>query len=216
MSISPLSAKLIGMSRQLQFSLKFLFFVTTVLAVWVGSAVNRAERQRNVIASVEKLGGQLGYDYQYDTAGNEIPGARMPGPSWLHALIGDEYFRSVCYVAIGEGVADEQLALLDDGDTLGALLITSDSVTDASVTRLARLKRLKWLGLISTQVTVEGLEGLSALPELELLVCDTDVPADRAARLQEALPRCEIDLAPGSLWRFLLQGTRVLPPLRPR
>jgi hypothetical protein len=198
------------MSRRFQFSLKFLFLVTTALSIWLGSLVNLAERQQRVISAVERLGGDIGYDYQYNSAGDEIAGASLPGPSWLHRLIGDDYFRSIISIAIYEAT-DEKLAMLDDCDSLRALLILG-SVTDSSIPRLSRLKKLKSLALINTQVTADGLEDLSVLQELELLELDTILPDDGARRLQEALPRREIHLG----WRFLSQPDRILPPLRPR
>jgi hypothetical protein len=58
-------AKLLSMltpkRRWAQFSLASLFVVVTILCVWLSVVVNRAHRQRDAVAAIEALGGEVGY-----------------------------------------------------------------------------------------------------------------------------------------------------------
>lgn len=50
--------------RRLQFSLRTFLIILTVLAVWLGNAVNRAREQREVVKAIEALGGTVQYNWQ--------------------------------------------------------------------------------------------------------------------------------------------------------
>jgi hypothetical protein len=67
-------------------------------------------------------------------------------------------------------------------------------LTDAGVASIARVKGLEDLTLCGTRVTDAGLERLAALSDLEYLVISNcpNVTAEGAARLQKALPKCQI------------------------
>lgn len=55
--------------RWLQFRLRTLLLVTAVLCVplaWVGVRMNQKRQERAVIAEIERLGGEVRYDWQSD------------------------------------------------------------------------------------------------------------------------------------------------------
>ena len=87
--------------RWLQFSLRTLFILTALLAVWLGFYVKRVRDQRETVAAILKAGGTVAYDYQsppkVSPGGPLYPTARPPGPSWLRNLIGEDYFVTVVH-----------------------------------------------------------------------------------------------------------------------
>jgi hypothetical protein len=94
--------------RYLTFSLRTLFVVTTVFAVWLGTVVNRARERREAVKAIKALGGFVYYDWQtpLGVVLNERTGelvssvpfstpsdAKPEGPAWLRRLIGDDFFQ---------------------------------------------------------------------------------------------------------------------------
>src|SRR6267143_506127 len=60
--------------------------------LWV-SLAQRVASQRAAVRAIEDLGGDITYDFELE--GKSEP----PGPGWLRAWIGDDYFRRVASVA---------------------------------------------------------------------------------------------------------------------
>jgi hypothetical protein len=76
---------------------------------------------------------------------------------------------------------------------LQGLCLEKSPVTDAHLKQVVRLRKLKYLSLFGTRVTDEGLGQLAGLKDLEVLLLNgTAVTDDGVARLQKALPNCEI------------------------
>jgi len=84
--------------RYLTFSLRTLFVLLTVLAVWLGVVVNRAREQREAVKAIEALGGFVFYDWQ-----NARPATDEPaGPIWLRRTIGDDCFQEAYAVNLSD------------------------------------------------------------------------------------------------------------------
>ena len=73
--------------RWFRFSLRSLMLLVVVIAVPLGWMVNRVRDQRAVVAELEKLDGQVTYDYQRFETRSVILGPREPtGPKWLRSF----------------------------------------------------------------------------------------------------------------------------------
>jgi internalin A len=185
--------------RWLQFSLRSLFVVTTLLAVWIGYHVNRARNQQKAVETVLRLGGTIKYDYQFEEDGSIPQGgtradASRPGPKWLRGILGDEFFCDVVHIYLAESaVTDEDLERLRyfpklrwlsldktqiDGSglthiermrSLKSLSVQQTNVDDEFLTYLRHLTELRHLGLARTRVTGRGLENLKELQQLDTL-----------------------------------------------
>jgi len=141
-----------------------------------------------------------------------------PGPEWLRGLIGDEFFFSVSKIELGGTKADDasltaigRLAdmknlnlrynqVTDAGlehliglTNLESLTLDGTQITDAGLVHLQRLTNLLMLNLCETQITDAGLEHLKAMTNLKTLWLDyTQVTNEGVAKLQQALPNCNI------------------------
>ena len=176
--------------RFLRFSLRTLLVVMLVVCVVLGRKVEQVRKQREVVAWIEQMGGQVRYDYEIDDNRRRLPNPRPPGPIFLRKLLGDDFFSIVVRVDyIGPEFSD--VTPLAGLTNLTSLALISTEVSD--VTPLAGLTSLKRLNLEHTEVSdVTPLTGLTSL--LELKLGNTHVSKEDYEMLQKALPNCKITL----------------------
>jgi hypothetical protein len=70
-------------SKRLQFGLGTLLLAVTLCGIWLGIAVNKANKQRRAISAIEAVQGRIQFDYERDSDGQRIVDAQPPGPKWL-------------------------------------------------------------------------------------------------------------------------------------
>jgi len=205
--------------RWYQFSLRALMVLVVVVALpcgWLQWKLDRKQRERAVLAEINRVGGSFNYDWQY--AGQSGPA----GTSWLRKLLGDDFFSSVVLVQIeGNHVTDDWLARLEplgdvkhlylrcpqitdaglahlSGMNLRELSLERSRVTDAGLGQLEQQTDLVYLNLGETDVTDVGLVHLQTLTRLgHLNLMETRVTG--ISELQRALPHCRIH------WSFALR-----------
>ncbi len=166
-----------------QFRLATLLIAITLIGVWLGVCVNRANRQKRAIAAITAARGVIQFDYERDKTGNRIADAEPPGPKQLRKLIGDEFFRSVVVVDFATEFYGERKALGlskvdDDGlrclESLSAVEVLelghNRAVTDAGLVHLRYLSKLRTLYLYDCGVTGTGCVHLARLPNLTCLM----------------------------------------------
>ena len=151
-----------------QFGILSLLLLVVVVAVpfsWL--AVEReqvrqqARNQREAVEWIEKAGGIVYYDYQFDPFGNWVPGATPPEPTWLSNLLGDDLRANVAEVILSNCVTDPS------HDGLWTLKVFS--VSEAGLRHVGRLPQLRRLCLTFTDITDAGLENFERLAELQSL-----------------------------------------------
>ena len=115
--------------RWFQFSLRTVLIGVTVAACgmgWLGVRVKDARKQAAAVTAVEKLGGFVCYDFQADSMGDGVSALGTPGPAWLRAILGDDFFRSVWLVTFaGTSITDAELQRLGDFEQLNWLTSTA-------------------------------------------------------------------------------------------
>jgi hypothetical protein len=166
--------------RVLRFSLRFLFVMMTITAIYLGMLTVRARHQRAVVAMVLELGGEVRYlhnrpDPQRPKEINvQIP---APGPGWLRKLIGEDYFVSVVSIYLrGTKVTDEQLEMVADLPYLDNLTLDETPISDQGYAHLKKLRNLKVLWLNETKIEDNGLRSLAKLTKLtDLHLRDTNI-----------------------------------------
>lgn len=172
--------------RWLQFSIRTLLVLVTLLCVALGLWCVPAERQRRAVTAIEKLGGEVAYAKPAASETFPVPLLRR----WLPPV----YFDEVEGLYLGDTqVTDAGLARLQGLTGLEILFLDNTPVTDAGLARLQGLTTLRLLSLGDTQVTDAGLAHAQGLTGLRLLFLDnTQVTDAGLAELHKALPNCEI------------------------
>ena len=140
--------------RWLQFGLGTLIGLVTLTAVWLGAIVNRAERQRRAVATVQHLGGDVAFTDEGD-------GILCWTPEWLQGWA-REYFQPVSMVSLMSvtEVSDADLSHLKGLTGLQRLWLQDTKVSDAGLVHLRRMQRLKYLYIRNSRVTDAGIEAL--------------------------------------------------------
>ncbi len=168
-SLSKIVATLKPRRRWFQYSLRTLLLLVTALAVWLGFYVHRANKQREAVAAIQRLGGWLRYDYQI-VGGKFDPKAESPIPVWLLKALGEVFFHDVVEV---------NLVYNDDGPRR----LENANLSDESLYHLPNLPGVRALLLRDAQATDEGLECVGQLKRLErLLVWDASEVSDFGIR----------------------------------
>lgn len=156
--------------RWFQYGLRTLLLVMLAIGLGTGWWANKAQRQKNAVASILKAGGYVRYGYQYDAAGNLDNNAEPPGPAWLRNSLGIDYLSRVTEVQlIGNSLADTDLQNLESLPDLTKLIVSGPRVSDAEMAHLKHLRRLETLCLSGDETTDAGLAHLKHLHRLETL-----------------------------------------------
>ncbi len=116
--------------RYRQFSLRTFLVVLTIVCVWFGWQVNRANRQRQAVAWVLEIGGSVKYDYEVDDKGNTIADAKPTSPEWL-----PDFYDQVVYVYL-TGMPVSDLTPLANLKSLERLYLWDTRVSEEQITKL--------------------------------------------------------------------------------
>lgn len=181
--------------RWFRFSLRTLLLMVTFGAAafgWLGINLRAAQRQRDAVAAVQKLGGFVGYDYQMDSAGNLDANAVAPAPAWLRKIAGDDFFADVTHVYLcGCGASDETLVQIGGLPRLESLNVSYTKITDDGLANLAGLMELRSLRLWNTRVTDTGFAKLRRLTKLRSLSLAETRVTDAALRQMSCYPELQ-------------------------
>jgi hypothetical protein len=156
-----------------------LVIVVVALAYFLYTA-HRARTQSKNVSEIQRIGGDVYYDYHYATVDGSLdPDASPPGPSWLRSILGRDFFSDVVDIDLPpEMVDDHLLGNLCDFPRLSSLGV-GPAVTDNGLRDLRRLKQIEFLSLTGPAVNDDHMEYLSTLKRLHSLwLEDTDVTGD--------------------------------------
>jgi hypothetical protein len=202
--------------RWLQFSLRSLFVVFTILIVWLGSWIQSAREQEQTIKAVQRQCEILTVWYDDEFAnekdngyggrsGESIDGVviHLRRKSWVPAVVqsrlGKDFFHDAISVAFTG--ARDQSNLFQQVARLSRLeqLTPHVSVRDEDIKRIAGLRRLKWLDLMdpTPELTDKALEVLVQMPSMEALsICDASITDRGLAALANMRQLKELTLGP--------------------
>jgi hypothetical protein len=169
--------------RGIQFRLRSLFLVVAIICAplaWLSWIMQMKRTEREAVAALERLGGEVLYDWQ---VGEDLLPLKAPtprGPAWLRTVFGDDILTRPLVVSLPSewvfansasdgAIGDNDLGLLEDLPRLRALTVYSSNVTDDGLKVLARLTGIQRLSLLTPRITVATLAELQLLPELDTL-----------------------------------------------
>ncbi len=136
----------------------------------LGGFIHRVQVQRTTVATIERAGGTVMYDWQWQwKKGRPIPTGMNPRLALLFEPIGVDYFFDVTYVDLKYRGSDDLLEEIGQFRRLEYLCLAGSPVTDAGVANLQGLTSLKWLSLDDTKISDRGLERLKGLDQLHTL-----------------------------------------------
>lgn len=175
-----------------RFSLRLLLVIVTLVAVWLAVTSQRARSQKLAIAEVERLGGFLGFDYQFDAGMKWRKDPQLPVPIWMVDLIGEDCARSVLIVNFDDGSDpnNDDLKVVERLDDLKELtLMNRTKITDEGLRHVAGLAELEVLAINGTNVTGDGLSYLRNCRKLKGLPMSdtplTDAGLSHISHLQQ-------------------------------
>ena len=187
--------------------------IVALLCGWLATRIEQKRREREAVAAIVKLGGDVTYDYQYTYS-------REPsGPIWLTNLLGEGFFDDVVDVDLRDANADAALAHVQVLTHLNSLALWESKVTDAGLVGfkgptqlrilymqeasvgdiglkcLDRFAQLITLDLSQTKVTDDGLQHLMGLTQLEMLCLDkTNITDAGLKRLKNLIQLRDLSL----------------------
>ena len=139
-----------------------MLIALTCASICLGIAVERARKQREIVAWIERGGGYVRYDYQIDNDLFTVYNAKPNGPEWLRKHLDRHFFDTVVVVRVSAEVSDiRPLSGLND---LRTLVLDRTQVSD--LTPLTGLTKLESLFL---PIPVTDLSPLSKLTNLRSL-----------------------------------------------
>ena len=154
--------------RLVQYRLRTLLILTTIVAVWFAWWSHTARQQREAVADFKEHKAWVHYDYRLPLIG------RVDDPPrslrWLVEHMGEDYFFNV--MALGLGIVpmnEGSLEPLKNLTSLEELSLSNVQLRDAHMKHLRGLIRLKKLDLSWTTITDAGVENLQNLTTLETL-----------------------------------------------
>ena len=149
----------------------------TLTCLWFGQLTVAVQRQRRAVQWVEQQGGLVRYDWQYRaTSAKGV--VRCPGPPWLRAIVGDDYFQTVDLVNITSADVRD-LSPLADLPQLRVLWVPGNRITD--LTPLAELRRLEELYVFKN--SLQDIAVVAHMPKLRVFSAQSNRIEDRTPLL---------------------------------
>ena len=147
--------------RWLKVSLRTFLLAITVLCVWLGFIVNRANKQKQAVAWIRENGGWVYYDFEWNDQTRTVKHAEPSGADWLRDWIGIDYFADVSFVYVVWYKTDD-IAPLSPLTDLRGLRLNATRVTDLSP--LCKMTKLQSLDITNMQVS--DLSPLTAMTDM--------------------------------------------------
>ena len=164
--------------RWFQFHLRVLLIFTLIIAVGCAWLASKKQRERQAVKLILSKGGQVGFDYQKWTtpAGQKgfLPTKEPPGPAWLRAILGNDFFGEVVFVFFDynkpSNLTDADLESLKHLTQIEQLWLPGSNVTDAGLVHLRGMTKLRYLDFRGSSVTDAGINDLKkALPNCDIV-----------------------------------------------
>ncbi len=166
--------------RWLQFSLRTLFVLTTLFALWIGWRVHLVRKHKQAVDAIQQLGGSI--QFHSDLADDAEPST----PPWVENLLAKLFPAKVHSVYFPDSTTDADLAHLAAFQHTERLDLDNTQISDAGLEHVGHLARLRILSLNNTRVGDNGLAHLESLSNLAWLeLRNTHVTDDGLVHLKD-------------------------------
>jgi hypothetical protein len=158
--------------RWFRFNLRSLLVLVTIACVgfgWLGVKVRAKQREREAVKALRDLGGEVRYDYEFNSNWSEVENPTPPGPEWLRELLGNDIFACAVSAHCGPQTTDVDLRHLAAFGQLRALYLGETQITDEGMVHLRGLNKLEWLSLPNIKITDAGMIHIAELSKLIFL-----------------------------------------------
>jgi hypothetical protein len=205
--------------RWLRFSLRTGLLLTTVVAVTLGLAHHRIERQRRAVEAIEALGGIVIYEWQMQ-AQLTGQGARLqpPGPQWVRDWLGPHALDRVVALHIDSvryRVRDKLSAILAHAAVLQSvhsITISGQDIDRAAGRLLAKFESLEFFHGSNLYLTPEAADELAHAPRLQTISFENvAITTPALAALAESQTLHSLRLTGVVTTPPVLEGLLVLP-----
>ena len=204
-----------------QFRLRTLLLIVLLVSIplsWLRAKLQSARMQKAAEARLPR-DLEVWYDFHYDgpddwlcpfsyecDEGRKLMlppfnrlGKKVPGPKWLHDILGEDFFMSVAFLGTkdrnhlaeiryfhhlkeldlyGSNVTDADLAVLSETPEVKGIILEATSISDAGLAHIRASTCLRKLSLSRTSITDAGLSDIAGLKRLQLLNLDNTQVTD--------------------------------------
>jgi hypothetical protein len=167
--------------RHFRFSLRSILIVVAIMAIffaYLSVQIKRAKEQKAGVEAIQRLGGWVHYDFDYDGT-QRIKNAKSWVPDWILKRVGIDLFHNVVEINMfynddgpkrlnNENVTDEIKNHLDKFPNLKLLYVVKTQATDDLIEKASVLTRLERIGIWhATLITPKGTAALKKIPSLK-------------------------------------------------
>lgn len=188
--------------RWLQFSLRGFLVAITVGCIWLGREVNKAAKQKRMVASIQAFYGDVRYDFDQSQIRRPSEGPSID--AWMRKTFGRDFLHDVVEVNFAcrtnDRHQDWNYAHMDDDvvplvvglSRLRKLTLHYGQATDESFKILATMTSLEEINVgPASLVTDKGLEFIKRLPNLKTLSVYEAPLTDKSLAAVSELPSLE-------------------------
>ncbi|MCO6045679.1 hypothetical protein NG895_17415 [Aeoliella sp. ICT_H6.2] len=202
-----------------RFGLRTFLVMVTLLCVAIGTLATKARQQRRLVAAIDRVGGEVRYDWQPDpaeqldrlqrqrrlqamrAAGAAPMHADHPkGPAWLRGMVGDEYFQHVEEITLRsprwsrlKGGKNGFLQQVANASNVETLIVLHSDFNDDDLRLICHMKGLRRLTINGADISDEGLPLLYGMKNLEsLIVVGPRLTFEAVVELSTQLPECRV------------------------
>ncbi len=164
--------------RAVRLSVRALMALVLLIGGGLGWVGYQSRVQRDAVASINKAGGNVLYDFQFvgGTSSDTYQGGGKPwAPKWMVDFLGPDYVGTVIHVNLEGCRTAEVLHSVARLHRLEILSLFMTDVTDEQMIQLAGLDRLRELNFHDTGLGDAGLRHLKGLRQLQEIALPQNV-----------------------------------------
>lgn len=181
-----------------RFGLHAFLLSSILVGSGFGLSWYHADKQRAVVARVEKLAGKVLYDFEYDPESKYTTFSSTqdaaPVPKWCVELLGIDFVSCVVGVSIDEKLISSDLEMLTELAYLQRLEVSFYG-SNCDFNEISEMRTLKWLAVDSA--IVDDYSPLAQLDKLEtLILIETNLSDLKPLSKLTNLRTLKIDVAP--------------------